>query len=111
MKVTFEVEEEGFDDNVDETKEKDLVAQFLQFIQVRCMTFQGLIFHHSRKYRQFQVLYSFSEVIVCGTVCVFFLKEANISMDKFIHILLNNLMKISQSTVFFTIKDSITFIL
>lgn len=33
MKVTFEVEEEGFDDNVDETKEKDLVAQFLQFIQ------------------------------------------------------------------------------
>lgn len=42
MKVTFEVEEEGFDDNVDETKEKDLVAQFLQFIQVRCMTFQGL---------------------------------------------------------------------
>ncbi|XP_037782331.1 DDRGK domain-containing protein 1-like isoform X2 [Penaeus monodon] len=33
MKVMFEVEEEGFDDNVDETKEKDLVAKFVQFIQ------------------------------------------------------------------------------
>lgn len=64
MKVMFEVEEEGFDDNVDETKEKDLVAKFVQFIQVRCgMAFQVLIIHHSRKYVGFSVLLIFKKIL------------------------------------------------
>ncbi|XP_042877292.1 DDRGK domain-containing protein 1-like [Penaeus japonicus] len=33
MKVMFEVEESGYDDSVNEAKEKDLVAQFVKFIK------------------------------------------------------------------------------
>lgn len=72
MKVTFEVEEEGFDDNVDETKEKDLVAQFLQFIQVRCMTFQGLYISSQQKVQiVLGALFIFRSYCLWHCMCLF----------------------------------------
>lgn len=49
----------------------------------------------------FRCFIHFQKLLFVALCVSFFLKEANISIDKFIHILLNNLMKISKSTVFF----------
>lgn len=87
MKVMFEVEESGYDDSVNEAKEKDLVAQFVKFIKVRCgIAFQVLVFHHGRKCGCFWELHLWLGYFVNSIICTVVHKEGYKYMDTCVNI-------------------------